>query len=806
MAVRRSKKGGVRTPDLFEPAEPTPPQAADAVELVERNLLDYALYVIGDRAVPSVADGLKPVARRLLWGALNGAPPAVPGRPTVKCARVTGETMAKYHPHGDSYLALVRMAQPFSLRAPLFEFQGNYGSPDFGPAASRYTETRLSPVAMALLAEVRDGTVDLVPNYDGLELEPEVLPAGFPNLLVNGSYGIAFGMASHFPTHNPGEVCAAARHLINNPKATVDELLEIIPGPDYPDPCAVVNGDELASIYRSGTGQIRVRGQWVVEETRRGGLRLVVTSLPYVNGSTGSSEEFIRGVVSAVEDGKLLGVDDIVNESAKGDTRIAIDLAKGVVPDQIIPALLRHTNLQVTNPVRMHALDVRGVPQMYNLRTALEAWIAHRVDVVERRSRKRIEVISERLHLLDGLLLVLLDIDAAIAIIRAADDAAAARTGLMARFSIDDVQANYVLDLTLRRLTRLARVELEKEQTTLRRELGRLEALVASPGKLRRQVGTELDEVAKMFEGIERHTEITTAALPSPTIAIPDEPMELVVLDTGYVQAFKASAKVRTPKEGVVLRRIGSSTATHIVALTETGQLYRVIGASFPTDKPTALVNVLTGVTKERVLRWDTAPSFPDDLLLVTSGGTIKRIAGDDLLGGDRKGGISIIKLEAGEKIVSVLPFREDEPYLLVTAKGQGIRFVPADVRPMGRAAAGVRGIKLADGDHVVGAAPGADGAEIVIVHAKGAAKRVAATEFPVQGRAGKGVRAASPGGRYGDITVVAPAVALLARLADGTVVEFPTSTAVYVARDAFPAKVRGFDGTIVELLPAPDA
>ncbi|MEZ5255727.1 MAG: DNA gyrase subunit A [Ilumatobacteraceae bacterium] len=310
-----------------------------------------------------------PVARRLLWGAFNGSPPAVPGRPTVKCARITGDVMAKYHPHGDSYLALVRMAQPFAVRAPLFDFQGNYGSPDFGPAASRYTETRLSEVAMTLLAEVRDGTVDLVPNYDGLEIEPEILPAGFPNLLVNGSYGIAFGMASHFPTHNPGEVCRAAQHLIDHPKATVDELLEIVPGPDYPDPCTIVNGDELAGIYRSGTGQIRVRGTWTVEEARRR-KRLIITSLPYVNGSTGSSEEFIRNVVAAVEDGKLAGIDDVINESAKGNTRIALDLAKGIEPEQVIPGLLRFTNLQVTNPVRMHALDTKGAPQMFNLRTA----------------------------------------------------------------------------------------------------------------------------------------------------------------------------------------------------------------------------------------------------------------------------------------------------------------------------------------------------------------------------------------------------------------------------------------------------
>ncbi|MEZ5215350.1 MAG: DNA gyrase C-terminal beta-propeller domain-containing protein [Ilumatobacteraceae bacterium] len=449
--------------------------------------------------------------------------------------------------------------------------------------------------------------------------------------------------------------------------------------------------------------------------------------------------------------------------------------------------------------------DTKGALQMFNLRTALEAWIAHRIDVVERRSRRRIEAISERLHLLDGLLLVLLDIDAAIAIIRASDDAAAARAGLMARFEIDEVQANYVLDLTLRRLTRLARVELEKEQSDLRTELNRLETLVSSERRLRTQVGKELAKVAAMFEGIERHTDITTAALPSAVVAIPDEPMELVVLDTGYVQAFKASAKNKVPKEGVVLRRIATSTATHQVAITETGQLFRAIGASFPTDKATAYVNILQGAEGMRVIRWDSNDAFPDDLMFVTSAGTIKRMVADDLAGGDRKGGISIIKLGDDERIVAVLPFVEDQPVLLVTKKGQGIRFVPDDLRPMGRTAAGIRGIKLAAGDEVIGAAAAPDGGEVVVVHAKGAAKRMGAEEFPIQGRAGKGVKVAA-GGRHGDLAVVASTeVPLLARLADQTVVEFPTSTAVWAGRDAAPAKIRGFDGIATDLLPAPD-
>ncbi len=304
------------------------------------------------------------------------------------------------------------------------------------------------------------------------------------------------------------------------------------------------------------------------------------------------------------------------------------------------------------------------------------------------------------------------------------------------------MQANYVLDLTLRRLTRLARVELEREQRQLRSELARLQTLVASPTKLRRAVGTELAEVAEMFAGSERRTEITTAALPSATIVIPDEPMELAVTDTGYVQAFKASAKVRAPKDGIVVRRIATSTATQIVALVETGQLYRVIGASFPTDRPTAIANLLAGVTKDRVLRWDSAMELPGELLLVTSGGTIKRIGGDELAGGDRKGGISVIRLEPGERVVAALRWIEGTPYALFTAGGQAIRFVPGDVRPMGRTAAGVRGIKLAPGDEVVGATPAGDGEEIVIVHAKGTAKRVATEAFPLQGRAGKGVRA----------------------------------------------------------------
>ncbi len=794
MASRR--RPGPETPELFTPVAEAP-EPVEAADFIGATFLAYARAVNGARQVCDVRDGLKPVHRRILWDLDRNR--VTPDRAHVKCARITGDTVAKYHPHGTAsvYDALVRLAQPFNTLVPLVDFHGNAGSPDFPAAAERYTECRLSRAAVELLAEVDAGTVDLIPNYDGLEYEPAVLPARFPNLLVNGTVGIGVGMATVIPPHDPRAVCAAALHLIADRNATVEALAAIVQGPDFPSGGTVVNASALPDVYRSGRGRVIVRGTWVIEEAKRGAKRIVVTALPYSQGSTASASELCAKVVKLVTDGKLGGVRDVVNESSEEDTRVVIELRAEASVDQVLAVLLKETRLQTTVGVAMVALNAAGVPQAYNLRTLLEAWVTHRVEVIERRSRRRLEKIAERLHLLEGLLAVLVDIDRAIAIIRAADDVAAARSELMAAFSISVPQADFVLDLTLRRLTRLARVEVQTEADELRREQRTLQTLVESPARLRRQVGTELEATAELFEGYERRTELTDAEITVPTaVAIPDDPIEVVVTDRGYLQAFRTSAKVRAPKDGVVVRRLETSTASQLVAVTTTGQLHRIVGAVVPTDRPTAQQNLIPLEGDEAVLTWTTATAFPPDLLLVTSGGQVKRIAGDDLAGGDRKGGISIVKLDDGERVVAALAYGSG-PMLLITAQGQAIRFVPDDVRPMGRAAAGVRGIKLASGDAVVGACAAPDGADVVVWHVTGLSKRVALEEVPVQGRAGKGVRLSPVDKRRGAVSAVFPGgVTLLVGQPDGSALEFPASRVTAGGRDAAPSKPRSLDAT----------
>ncbi|WP_116997631.1 DNA gyrase/topoisomerase IV subunit A [Desertimonas flava] len=797
------RKNAAPTLDLTAIVPPTP---VDAAELVDGNYRDYALYVIGDRAVPSVADGLKPVARRILWEMFEGQR-ATPDRPHVKCARISGAVIGRWHPHGDgaAYEALVRLAQPYSQRAPLIDFHGNYGSPDFAAASSRYTEARLADLGMVLLDEVRDGTVAMVPNYDETETEPAVLPSPVPNLLINGSYGIAVGIASFIPPHNPLEVVAAARHLIARPKATVDELLEIVTGPDFPDAAVVVNGDELNDIYRSGEGTVRVRGTWEIDEGKRG-ERIVITSLPYSDGSTASSKTFIEKVVAGLGEGTISGIEDIVNETADDKLRIVIELARGITASQVVPMLLRPgVGLQTSNSVRLNALDADGNPQRYNIRTILEAWVAHRVACITSRSLRRIDVATDRLHVLTGLLAVLLDIDRAIAIIRGADDVAEARAGLMEAFEIDEVQANYVLDLTLRRLTRLARIEVDKESAALQAELNRLTKLLASPTRLRRQVGVEMDAAAKRLgwtddaERWQRTTEITVESPVTPTVAVLDEPVEIVVATDGYTQAFRNGSRAKEIKDHQEMLRVSTSTATQLVVIGSSGQMHRSLAASFSGDRATPIQNVVAVDPAERLLWFGQSDDLPSDVLLVTSSGTIKRLAGDDLTGGDRKGGVSLIKLDAGERVVAMLPFDDATPLLIATAGGQGIRFVPTDVRPMGRNAAGVRGIKLADGDSVIGAGAAPDGAEVFVGHEKGAAKRVDAAEFPVQGRAGKGVRLSVPGrhGKVSALFLLDDDPRFTAVTTDGNVVDVNRQAVTAATRDAGPAKVRSFGSVI---------
>ena len=785
-------------------------EEAEAADALEIDHFDYSVEVIEGRSIPSSADGLKTVHRRILWDMHDQGYASARG--FVKSARPVGDTMARFHPHGDTsiYDALARMAQPFSLLAPLLDFHGNYGSPDFGPAASRYTETRLGPLAELLLNGVDDGTVAMRDNYDNTELEPVVLPAEFPNAIINGSFGVAVGLTSHLPTHNPGEVIAATMYVLANPRATIEDVMGFIQGPDYPGPSQVINGHELLDIYTRGSGTIRVRGQWEIEEGARGSQAIVITALPHNGSGLASITKFCTNVDDAVAAGDLPGVIDCNDESAGGKTRIFLRVATGVDPNQIAAALLKCTDLQVSNTVKMHFLDEKGRVRLYNILTLIQSWVDHRVRVITARSLRRLEVIAVRLEKLDGFALVLLDIDRAIAIIRTSKTRAIALQNLVEAFEVTPFQADAVLDLTLGRLTEDARIEFAKEAAALRTEQGKLNRLIDSKSALRKQVATELTEAGKAFEGIERQTEIASVTTTTTAVVVIDAPLEVVFTSTGYVQSFKDLSKARDVKGHSAMQRVTMSTASTLLVLTDSGQLHRVLGNVIPTDKPTALQNVIQMESSERVLLFFNPPDPIDDLMLVTSHGTIKRISGADLAGGDRKGGISIIKLDAGEKIVAAFTCpAPGVPIAIVTKLGQVIRFVPDDVRQMGRTAAGVRGIKLVGNDLAVGAVPASDGKELAVFHTKGSAKRVEFTGIPVQGRAGKGVKVSVVGGRHGDIVTVCNghAAEIIGRSADGELLSVNRTSIAILARDAAPAKIRMFDGvieSIVQLVPAP--
>ena len=814
--ARSKKPAAVATKDFVETIV-----ELDATEALDTDYGDYAKEVIDDRAVPRAADGLKPVHRRILWDMFQQR--LFPDRPFVKTARVVGDTMALFHPHGDASIAdaLARMAQPFANLVPLLDFHGNYGSPDFSPAAARYTETRLGWAGMLLLGDIEQGTVPMVENYEGSTSEPLVLPAEFPNTLINGSNGIAVGLSSYLPPHDPREVIAAALHLIAEPKASIDELMAHIIGPSFPSPCVVVNGADLIDIYRAGVGRVVVRGCWEVEDAGRGRQQLVVTSLPYDDTKTGSAETFMEKLLDAVDNGDIGGVVSPNDESSDGRTRITIGLAAGISADKVIPALLKYTNLQVTNKVQMHFLDSDGRVRLYNLRTLLREWINHRIAVITRRSQNRSLKIDERLHRLRGFLAVLIDIDRAIAIVRTSKTRAVARPALVQAFGIDDDQANAVLDLNLGQLTEDAVIEFRTEASELEKEHARLTRLLSSPTGLRRQVGIELEGIADQFAHVERVTEITTLETPKPSRAalVLEEPVTVIFTSDGYLQAFKASSKAK-PK-GLVVRQFDTTTTQNLVAITASGRLYRAMAATIPGDKPTAAVNVLPGLEPvDRIIGWWTDDTMPDDLLLVTSDGSIKRIGNGDLAGGDRRGGIVIIKLDDDAKVMAAIDvggqapagpasdalFADESdappgpPVALFTRNGQSIRFA-LDIRVMGRNAAGVRGIKLAAKDHVVAALISHDDTDLVLVHSNGSAKRMMGDVLPMQRRAGMGVRCTVIGGKHGSLALVGVAGPAIARVGDQwSEINLGLGVATG-ARDAAPAKIRGFDGTIAELV-----
>jgi DNA gyrase subunit A len=772
-----------------------------AGDQLDRDYFAYARAVVEDRAIPAAADGLKPVHRRILWDMWTQR--LLPDRPFVKTARVVGDTMALFHPHGDASIAdaLARLAQPFSNLVPLLDFHGNVGSPDFAPAAPRYTETRLGPFGVLLLDEIDLGVVTMVENYEGSTVEPVVLPSAYPNLLVNGANGIAVGLSSYLPPHDPREVCQAALMLLDRKSASVDELMTVLPGPSFPSECTVTNGDELNDIYRSGQGRIVVRGAWVVEPVGRGRQQIVVTSLPYADTTLGSVEKFIAQVGDALDNGDLAGIVSFNDESSNGLTRITVELAAGVDADMVVPGLLRFTNLQVTNKVQMHFLDEHDTVRLYNLRSALQAWIAHRIRVVVSRSEYRLDKIAERLHRLRGFLAVLVDIDETIAIVRTSKTRAIARERLVERFSIDETQANAVLDLNLGQLTEDAVIEFQTEASDLEDEQKKLELLLSSETRQRTQVARELKETMKAFDDLPpRVTTITTESAPKVSKAqmVLDVPTTLHVDAAGWMQAIGQGSKAK-PKI-TPLHTFDTTTATTLVAITDSGHLFRTLVASVG-EKPTAAASVLPGLAGEPI-RWWLEPDLPEELLLVMSDGQVKRIATADCEGGDRKGGISIVKLAGDARVVTVEAFDDAAPIVIATSEGQGIRFSPEGLRPMGRAAAGVRGIKT-DATVVFGGVPSDDDV-LLLTTTKGLGKRCDPSELPEQNRGGKGVRVL-PAGKWGTLHTGALTGNSDVLVLDGSDSTEPISVSVgafpQTARDAKPGKIRGHSTVISRII-----
>ena len=720
---------------------------------MERSFLDYAINTIVARALPDVRDGLKPVHRRIIWDMDQQG--FRPDRPYVKCARVTGDTMARYHPHGDGaiYDALVRMAQPFSLRHPLIDFHGNYGSPDFGPAASRYTEARLHPLAMQLLADIEENTVDLMPNYDGTTEEPTVLPARFPNLLVNGSQGIAVGMATSIPPHNLGEIIDATLHLVENPDATVKDLMKFVKGPDFPTGGLILGRDGLTEAYKTGRGSIKMRAKVTIEEGQRGQMRIVVTELPY----QASCSAIAGRIQELVDNDGLDGIADVNDNSAGGKTNLIITLKRDANANVVMNNLFKNTQLQSQFPVNMVAL-VDGVPRTLNLRDAITGYISHQIEVITRRSQYRLDKANERNHILEGRLKALNVIDEIIKVIRASEDAAAAKEALMSKkFSFTERQAIDILDMQLRQLTKLSRIDLESEQKEIQEKIKELTAILRDDKKLRAVISGELTKVKTTFAT----PRVCQIAADVSEMGVEDlvEDKELVIVMTQeqYIKAVSADSfrtqgrggrgvsGARMKSDDIVRNIIFTTAHAYLLFFSNRGRVYRLRALEVPERERTAkgipIVNLLPLQQGETIQAIIDTRDFPGErnLFFVTKQGQVKKTKFDEY-DSSRRDGLIALKLRPKDELVRVIETNGTDDVFMVTRSGQTIRFSEKLVRPMGRSAAGVRGMKMRAGDEVVAVDVASDESSILMITESGYGKRTQISNFARKGRGGMGM------------------------------------------------------------------
>ncbi len=743
----------------------------DVSSEMQTSFLEYAYSVIYSRALPDARDGLKPVQRRILFQMADMG--LRPDRGHVKSARVVGEVMGKLHPHGDApiYDALVRLAQPFSLRVPLVDGHGNFGSLDDGPAAPRYTEARLAPPALALTENLDEDVVDFIPNYDGQFQQPEVLPAAFPNLLVNGTTGIAVGMATNMAPHNLIEVVGAATHLLENPDATVEDLMEFVPGPDLPGGGIIVGLDGIKDAYTNGRGSFRTRAKVSIESLGPRRTGLVVTELPYLVGP----ERVIEKIKDAVNAKKLQGISDVndLTDRHKG-LRLVIGIKTGFDPQAVLDHLYRLTPLEDSFSINNVAL-VEGQPQTLGLRELLRVYLDHRISVVTRRSRYRLERRKERLHLVEGLLIAILDIDEVIQVIRASDDGEQARTRLMDVFDLSQPQAEYILELRLRRLTKFSRIELEAERDNLKTEIAQLEELLGSDVLLRAQVAKELDAAAEAF-GTPRRTLLlnggpvqprSRAAAAVADLQIADSPCRVYLSATGRMVRAELDAAApgggivapsRRSKHDAVRSSVDTTTRGDIGAVTSLGRLVRFTPVDLPSV-PGNSVQLAAGTRVDQYLGLGSGEHVvalvpladAPPIALGTAQGVVKRVAATEL---GNKHDIEIIALKDGDRVVGAAPASDGAELVFVTDDAQLLRFDASSVRPQGRSAGGMAGIRLTDGAEVITfdvVGPTAFDAVVVTVAGSGAAiagtdagsaKVSLFSEFPAKGRATGGVRA----------------------------------------------------------------
>ncbi|MFV4912919.1 DNA topoisomerase 4 subunit A [Microbacterium lacticum] len=743
---------------------------------MQDSFLEYAYSVIYSRALPDARDGLKPVQRRILFQMADMG--LRPDRGHVKSARVVGEVMGKLHPHGDSaiYDALVRLAQPFALRVPLVDGHGNFGSLDDGPAAARYTEARLAPAAIALTENLDEDVVDFIPNYDGQFQQPDVLPAAFPNLLVNGTTGIAVGMATNMAPHNLIEVVAAAIHLLDNPDASTADLMQFVPGPDLPGGGIIVGLDGIREAYETGRGTFRTRAKVSVESLGPRRTGLVVTELPYMVGA----ERVIEKIKDAVNAKKLTGIADLNDLTDRNHgLRLVIGIKTGFDPNAVLEQLYRLTPLEDSFGINNVAL-VDGQPQTLGLKPLLRVYLDHRLSVVTRRSSFRLARKQERLHLVEGLLIAILDIDEVIQVIRASDDGEQARTKLMSVFDLSQPQAEYILELRLRRLTRFSRIELETERDALKKEIADLEALLGSDVLLRAQVARELHATAETF-GTPRRTLLlnggpvtprSRAAAPA-DLQIADAPCRVFLTATGrLVRAELAPtesadgsgdvtggvvAPTRRSKHDGIRSAVDATTRGDLGAVTTAGRLVRFSPVDLPSV-PANSVQPAAGTRADQYLALSSGehvvaivPLSGEIIALGTAQGTVKRVATSELPPGKHE--VEIIALKPGDRVVGAGLAPDDDDLVFVTSDAQLLRFGADAVRPQGRAAGGMAGIRLSTGAEVIAFQPAPRDERTVVVTVAGSSQAIAGTdpgsakvssfdEFPAKGRATGGVRA----------------------------------------------------------------